>query len=194
MITETDRANIAVFVGRYAMKHTRTYPHPIERVWRAVSTAEGLNAWYVPVWTVEPGLGGAWSCTYGNPSLEALEASDLGFGHGVITAWDPRRLVDYGGQHRFELTEVDDGTRLDWTQTYDPALRFPKLEATLPGGNPGGPGYPMFPGGQAGNHVAADDLGDYLAGRPIHSVAGDAHWVELTRVYHAYFLANLPAA
>ena len=52
----------------------------------------------------------------------------------------------------------------------------------------------MMPGGQAGNHISADDLADFLAGRPIHSEAGDTRWVELTKVYHAHFLANLPPA
>lgn len=194
MITEEDRGRLAQFVGRYGVKHVRVYPHPIERVWRAVTEPRSLAAWYVPQWTIVPRLGGAWSCSYANPSLEAMEGYDQGFGHGVITAWEPPRMVDYGGQHRFELEEVADGTRMTWIQNFDPALRFPKLEATLPDGNPGGPGYPMFPGGQAGNHMAADDLADFLDGRPIDDGAGSDHWVELTKVYHAHFLASMPPA
>ncbi len=195
MITAEDRARIGQFVDRFTFRHERIYPHPIERVWRAVSSAEELMRWYVPGWTCEPRLGGRWSCTYGSAdSIEAAEGYDQGFGHGVITAWDPPRLVDYGGQHRFELEEVEGGTRLVWTQRFDPAWTLsPRMEA-LVGDNPGGPGYPMTAGGQAGNHIAADELGDYLDGAVIEADIGNTHWQELCAVYDAHFRAAMPKA
>ncbi len=32
--------------GRPAVRFVRTYPHPAERVWLAVSTPEGLAHWF----------------------------------------------------------------------------------------------------------------------------------------------------
>ena len=204
MISEQDRANLGTFMGRYALQHTRIYPHPIERVWRAVTDAKELSAWYVPEWTVDPRLGGAWSFSYGNPTLEALEGFEQGFGHGVITAWEPPRLVDYGGEHRFELTRVEGGTRLDWTQTIDPARRFPLLEERVIADwktrhaedweNPGGPGYPVTAGGQAGNHWAMDDLGAILDGRTPRPFDDRAYYKALTDAYDDHFRRNMPGA
>lgn len=202
MISAADKANIGVFAARYTMTHTRIYPHPIERVWRAVTDARELSAWYVPEWTVDPRLGGAWSCTYGHPTLEEAIAEGGGVGHGVIVAWEPPRLVDYGGQHRFELTEVEGGTRLDWTQTFDPAVRAGAVEAKAHKDwqdrhgenweNPGGPGYPMLPGGQAGNHWGADDLSAHLDGRTPRPFSDRAYYHALTDLYDAHFRAELP--
>jgi uncharacterized protein YndB with AHSA1/START domain len=194
MISDADRARIATFDHRYALRHVRVYPHPIERVWEAVTTPEHLAAWYVPTWVIEPRLGGRWSCSFGNPDPLTMEGADAGFGRGVITAWEPPRLVDYGGQLRFELETVEGGTQMTFIQTYPPHVRFPVLETTLEGGNPGGAGYPIFPGSQAGNHLALDDLGAWLAGRhDPHDMQQD-RWRALTAVYVEHFRANIPTA
>jgi len=76
---------LATFVDRYTMRHQRTYPHPIERVWEAVTTAEHLDAWMLPVCQVEARLGGSWSFTFADPDGVAME--------GVIVEFDPPRVV-----------------------------------------------------------------------------------------------------
>ncbi|MFE4670672.1 hypothetical protein ACFRI7_03635 [Streptomyces sp. NPDC056716] len=68
-------------------------PRPMESVWPALATAEGLGAWFTDVEVLEPRLGGA----------VALR----GLGGGRVTAWDVDRVAEYtvepGGRLRFHL-------------------------------------------------------------------------------------------
>src|SRR4051794_29722964 len=32
--------------GRFELRFTRELPHPVERVWRAITSPEGLSAWF----------------------------------------------------------------------------------------------------------------------------------------------------
>jgi uncharacterized protein YndB with AHSA1/START domain len=96
------------------MRHVRTYPHPIELVWEAVTTAEHLNAWMLPQWTVDARIGGKCSATWGDTGPEA-HRDEM-----TIIEFDPPRVVDYGGI-RFELEPLDaNTTRLTFTQTMPP--------------------------------------------------------------------------
>jgi uncharacterized protein YndB with AHSA1/START domain len=44
--------------GRPAVRFQRTYAHPIERVWDAVATPEGLKHWFPSAVEIEPRSGG----------------------------------------------------------------------------------------------------------------------------------------
>ncbi|MFB9462873.1 hypothetical protein [Streptomyces cinereospinus] len=74
-------------------------PRPMDQVWPAVATADGLAAWFTPADVLEPRLGGA-------VTLREL-------GSGRITAWDVDRVAEYtvegGGRIRFHLER--DGER-----------------------------------------------------------------------------------
>jgi uncharacterized protein YndB with AHSA1/START domain len=111
----TDSA-LGTFDSRYAMRHVRTYPHPIDLVWEAVTTAEHLEAWMLPRWTIDLRIGGVCTATYGDTG----DPPDFKVEH-IITELDPPRVVDYGGL-RFELEPVDGGssTRLTFIQTMPP--------------------------------------------------------------------------
>jgi uncharacterized protein YndB with AHSA1/START domain len=110
----TDSA-LGTFDSPYAMRHVRTYPHPIDLVWEAVTTAEHLNAWMLPQWTVDLRIGGVCTATWGDTDPHAVVTEMR------IIELDPPRVVDYGGL-RFELEPVDGGkgTRLTFTQTMPP--------------------------------------------------------------------------
>ena len=64
---------------------------PVEDVWRAVTTGEGITQWFAPVAKVEPGVGGTITVGWG-PGME---------GTAPITAWEPGArfawLEDHGG-------------------------------------------------------------------------------------------------
>jgi uncharacterized protein YndB with AHSA1/START domain len=84
-------------------------PRPMETVWPAVATPEGLGAWWTPVDVLEPRLGG----------LVALR----GVGSGQVTAWDVDRVAEYtvegGGRVRFHLERgTEDGTVLRFTHEF----------------------------------------------------------------------------
>ncbi|MEU7424321.1 MULTISPECIES: SRPBCC family protein [unclassified Streptomyces] len=73
-------------------------PRPMEDVWAAVATPEGLGAWCTAVDAMEPRVEGA------------VTLRD--FGAGRVTAWDVDRVAEYtvegGGRLRFHL-ERDGG-------------------------------------------------------------------------------------
>jgi uncharacterized protein YndB with AHSA1/START domain len=85
-------------------------PAPMETVWPALATAEGLAAWWTGVETLEPRLGGA--------------VVLAGLGEGQVTAWDVDRVAEYtlerGGRTRFHLErDGDDAAVLRFTHEYE---------------------------------------------------------------------------
>ncbi|GAA5081027.1 SRPBCC domain-containing protein [Streptomyces similanensis] len=85
-------------------------PHPMEKVWPALTTPDGLAAWCTAVDELEPRLGGA------------VGLRDLGSGR--ITAWDVDRVAEYtvgegGGRVRFHLErDGADGSVLRFTREF----------------------------------------------------------------------------
>lgn len=94
-------------------------PHPVEKVWAAVATPEGLPGWLAAADVFEPRLGGAVSLRWLNGDQSATHS-------GHITAWDPERIAEYTidlhGRCRFHL-EAADGetgtTTLRFTNEFD---------------------------------------------------------------------------
>ncbi|SMF18277.1 hypothetical protein [Streptomyces sp. Amel2xC10] len=83
-------------------------PRPMEAVWPALTTPEGIGGWWTGVDLLEPRLGGA----------VALH----GPGRGEITAWDVDRVAEYalgGGRIRFHLErDGDTGSALRFTHEF----------------------------------------------------------------------------
>lgn len=73
-------------------------PRPMEGVWPALATADGLAGWFTQAEVLEPRLGGA------------VALRGLGAGH--VTAWDVERVAEYtvedGGRVRFHLERDGD--------------------------------------------------------------------------------------
>lgn len=96
----------------------RVYPHPIQRVWDAVSTAEGLRAWLMASEAhIEPWVGGRVELVSGPAAYRST---------GKVLAWSPPHLFEYewnvapvpemprGEQaiFRYALNAAGDGTEL----------------------------------------------------------------------------------
>ncbi|WP_328502035.1 SRPBCC family protein [Streptomyces sp. NBC_00457] len=84
-------------------------PRPMETVWPALATAEGLAAWFTPADVLEPRLGGA------------VTLRDVGSGR--VTAWDVERIAEYtvesGGRLRFHLERAgEEGSTLRFTHEF----------------------------------------------------------------------------
>jgi uncharacterized protein YndB with AHSA1/START domain len=185
---------LARFDDRYTMRHVREYPHPIERVFEAVTTASHLDAWMMPECHVEARLHGKWSFTFGSIDGTALE--------GTIIAFDPPHLVDYGGL-RFELEAVGGGTRLTFIQSFPPGFRHGAPE-NAPGFDlPAGEDTPWRPGFVAGYHQCLDALAEFLDGildphasaeriGKYHRQVYDAVWLELIEMYRQYIAHAIP--
>jgi uncharacterized protein YndB with AHSA1/START domain len=98
---------LEIIDGRPALRFERRLPHSVERVWRAVSEPDELDAWFVarPEWT--PAVG---------ETFTAMEQD------GEITDVEPPSLLAWrwGGElFRFELEADGDGCRLRFTHVFD---------------------------------------------------------------------------
>lgn len=145
MRTETP---LARFVDEHTMVYDRTYPHPIERVWEAVSTGEHLDVWMLPESRVERRFGGRCAFGWGSPA-DHPDASV-----GEVTAFEPPTAIEYSlgadSFMRFDLVaDGDDATTLHFT------LHF------VPGDGADHGWHPDF---LTGYHVMVDRLDAYLRG------------------------------
>ena len=55
----TDRGTFVDFDGRPGVRFERTYPHPPERVWAAITEPGELAPWFPTAGSLEPRFGGA---------------------------------------------------------------------------------------------------------------------------------------
>jgi len=99
----TDPGTYIELEGRPAVRFVRTYPHPVQRVWAAVTTTEGLARWFPAEVQIDLQPGGV--VTYGgDPYTESRR--------GRVLACDPpsHLAVTWGDDElRFELEPLDDG-------------------------------------------------------------------------------------
>jgi Activator of Hsp90 ATPase homolog 1-like protein len=96
--------------GRPALRFERRLPHPITRVWRAVTEPAELERWFVAEvpWTPEAG-----------------EEFTAGGETGRITHVEPPRRIAWTWgieRYSFELTPDGDGCVLVFTHVFDPGL------------------------------------------------------------------------
>jgi uncharacterized protein YndB with AHSA1/START domain len=96
--------------GRPALRLTRRLRHPVERVWRAVTTYDELAAWFVaPMEFTEAGQ-----------RFEAMEQP------GEVLRFDPPHFLEWNwGEERFsfDLRPDGDGTLLTFTHVFGDADR-----------------------------------------------------------------------
>ncbi|MHC0430428.1 SRPBCC domain-containing protein [Streptomyces sp. O3] len=147
-------------------------PHPVDKVWHAVATAEGLPGWLAAADVLQPRLGGAVTLRWLNVDAEHAPAVHS----GRITAWDVERIAEYAfdaphGRVRFHLEPLGLGaTTLRFTNTFpgDDALRLDCL---------------------AGWHQHFEFLLRALDGRPMDAASwaawSRARWQQLRDAYAA---------
>jgi uncharacterized protein YndB with AHSA1/START domain len=165
-------AGLARFIDHWTIEFVRTYPHPIERVWRAVTEPAELTIWFIPPTVWELRTGGAY------------RFHDDGFA-GVIQMVEPPRLIRFGpatagggfapgpeAYFQFELEPVPSGTRLRYVQHASPGFE-----------DPGEPrkafAAPGRPGSLAGWHAGFDELDELLDGAPINSRLPPTRLIEI---------------
>ncbi len=89
--------------GRFALRFERRYPHPVAKVWRAITEVGELREWFVEI------------LDYERSRLTFEPGADLAFvaregpaGRGRVVACEPPALLEYTWDTetlRFELTE-----------------------------------------------------------------------------------------
>jgi uncharacterized protein YndB with AHSA1/START domain len=160
--------NLATFDDKLTMRHVREYPHPIERVWDAVTVTEHLDVWLLPASQVERREGGAASFSWGGPVSDSQPAT--------VSIFDPPNRVRYldadGSFLQFDLEALgEDRTRLTFLQHFAAGSGLEPSE--WPGGDqPAGPDTPWKPGFIAGFHGMLDQLADFLDGTRTREHAG----------------------
>lgn len=107
--------------GRPTVRVERDYPHPIEKVWRAVTTSEHLGQWFPSPVEVDLRPGGEmrFSAFEGAPGAA-----------GTVESIDaPRRLTFAWGADRvtFELAPNGDGTTFALVHTFDDRFGAPSF-------------------------------------------------------------------
>ncbi|MBI2761090.1 MAG: SRPBCC domain-containing protein [Chloroflexi bacterium] len=104
------------YTERHTVRMSRIYPHPVERVWEAITRTEHLGAWMLPVDQIDPRPGGRFSLRSRGPADEGTT--------GVIAEFRPCVAVEYafddGSTLRFELSPVNGGTSLILCHTFPP--------------------------------------------------------------------------
>jgi uncharacterized protein YndB with AHSA1/START domain len=135
--------------GRPALRFERRLPHPVQRVWRAVSDPDELERWFVaPVpWTPREG--------------EAFEAAGQA---GRIVELDEPRVIAWAWgdeRYRFELRADGDGCLLVFTHVFDDRL---------------GPAAQHAAGWEAYlDRLAAHLSGDRLSEEAAHALIAERH-------------------
>jgi uncharacterized protein YndB with AHSA1/START domain len=102
----TDLGTYLEHAGRPAVRFERTYAHPIERVWAAVSEPAELARWFPSTVSYEPVIGGAVTFS-GDPNVEDST--------GTVLAFDPPHRLSFSwldDELHFTLEQVGEGTRL----------------------------------------------------------------------------------
>lgn len=162
-------AGLGRFLNRRTLEFVRTYPHPIERVWRALTDPSELRRWFIPTTKWEFQEGGAY------------RFHDDGF-MGEITAIQAPSFIRFGsnpapGQEdgsffQYELTPVDGGTRLRFVQYAAPG-------AVWDGRPQGRDDVPWAGGNLGGWHEYWEALGAHLDGVAADSRLPATHMSEL---------------
>jgi uncharacterized protein YndB with AHSA1/START domain len=169
MAEQGAEAELARFIDRETMEYVRIYPHPIERVWRAIVEPEEFGVWFIKG-RLEPRVGGRY--WFGDDGFQ-----------GVVAAIEPPRLLrledDNAGQvFQYELSDVAGGTRMRMVYRYPTGDHVEKPDPVATGGEPtwdyggdlpGGPGTAWRPGFLGGWHEMFDALTDFLDGVPVGS-------------------------
>lgn len=99
--------------GRDAVVIERRFPHPLERVWRAVTEAEHLAHWFpgAPEFELRPG-GAVWFPGLAGEPAEQGRVLECEPPHRLRFTWDTDELL-------FELLEEGEGTRFVLTYAFD---------------------------------------------------------------------------
>jgi uncharacterized protein YndB with AHSA1/START domain len=153
--------------GKPAVRFERRYPHPVERVWGAVTDPAQLAQWFPNTVEVDLCEGGRMHFEFPDGEMEPLE--------GSVTELDPPRRFSFtwGDEHlHIELEPDGDGCRMRFTHvlsTREQAARD-----------------------AAGWHVCLDRLEQLLAGAA-GEAPGPAPTSEWGEHYEAYQRRGLPA-
>jgi uncharacterized protein YndB with AHSA1/START domain len=179
------RSELARFIDHWTVEYVRVYPHPIERVWRAISDPREISVWF---WEARFDFRVGGSFAFGP------EGSDL---FGVFDAIDPPRFIRFKGPSpaqnpegyfQFALDAVAAGTKVTFVQHFTPGfVPHPEWGAD-PADHPFAAVNPWRAGTLTGWHLAFATLGQLLSGEEITDTSLEESG--LLPVYREHMLAT----
>jgi uncharacterized protein YndB with AHSA1/START domain len=98
--------------ARWRLRFVRELPHPVERVWRAITEPEHLAAWF------PQRISGDWAAG-AELTFRSEQGPDF---HGEVVAVEPPRLLEFTWGTdliRIEVSERDGGATLTLLDTFD---------------------------------------------------------------------------
>ena len=146
--------------GSYRVRYVRHYPHPPEKVWRALIEPAELKHWFPAAIEGERKQGAKLRFVFEGEPGPPME--------GLLRVFDPPRVLEFTWSEdllRFEITPEPGGSQLAFITT----LTVQRVAALRTA---------------AGWHRCLDELGERL-GEDIR--AADTPWHELYRAYHHAF-------
>ena len=178
-------ADLPRFIDRWTIEYVRTYAHPIERVWRAITDPQEFGIWFIPG-SIELKAGGAYAFGGAEPDFA-----------GQIMAIDPPRLIRFSGGpgydnarkgtekgwFQFELSELKGETRMVFRQHFAPDFAYTESPSEYLGGDLPVRGAPWKPGVVGGWHDIFDALHDHLSGIPIGSLLPSSDFGTVARYW-----------
>ncbi|MGH8944855.1 MAG: SRPBCC family protein [Acidimicrobiia bacterium] len=99
---------------RWQLRFTRRLPHPLEKVWRALTEPEHLAAWFPTTIEGERAAGAALRFAFHEGEAPPLD--------GEMLTYEPPRVLEFRWDDdtlRFELQPDGDGTVLTLLNTFD---------------------------------------------------------------------------
>jgi uncharacterized protein YndB with AHSA1/START domain len=107
--------------GRYELRYERRYPHPPEKVWRALIEPSELKHWFPSSIEGERKAGAKLRFVFEGQAGPVTE--------GVMRVFDPPRVLEFTWMSdvlRFELTEERGGSKLVFSTTFDERVVAPR--------------------------------------------------------------------
>ncbi|HEV3226011.1 MAG TPA: SRPBCC family protein [Acidimicrobiales bacterium] len=149
--------------GAYCLRFTRRFPHPPDKVFRALTEPEHVSAWFPTDIVGDRVAGAPLTFVFRNGKAPSFD--------GELRAYEPPHLVEYqwgpDDVLRFELRADGDGTVLDFVNTFEPVGK---------GARDG-----------AGWHACLDTLEHHLDGTT-PEWDPEQHWTEV----HDHYLESFP--
>jgi uncharacterized protein YndB with AHSA1/START domain/mannose-6-phosphate isomerase-like protein (cupin superfamily) len=144
--------------GSYQLRFERHYPHPPEKVWRALIEPAELKHWFPAAIEGERKAGAKLRFVFDGDAGPVTE--------GVMRVFDPPRVLEFSWTNevlRFELNPAQDGCKLEFTTTFTERVTAPR--------------------DAAGWQKCLDNLADRLGSSPSAGIA----WLDLYREYATAF-------
>ena len=170
--------DLARFIDHWTIEFVRVYPHPIERVWKAISDPAEVAIWFIRPTTWDLRSGGAYrfhNDEFSGP-IELVEAPKrIRFRYAPFAGPWPGAEAYF----QFELESVAGGTRMRFVQHATPDVQDPDEpveEFRAPG----------RPGSLGGWHSAFEELAELLDGVPTGSRLPDTRMSEVARNWAGY--------